>query len=147
MFKHILIPTDGSATADKAVQAGIEFAHDTKARVTAFIAMPIYPTPTRSQLVSGTYENINDYEKRVLADGAKRLATAVKSGEAAGVQVECDVAMSDDPYAAIIESAQRNECDLIFMASHGRRGFQELLHGSQTHEVLTRSKIPTLVFR
>jgi nucleotide-binding universal stress UspA family protein len=147
MFKHILIPTDGSKTADKAVQAGIEFARDSNAKVTALVAMPTYPTPSRNQLISGKYEPIEKYEQRTLAQGAKVLERVEKIGKAAGVKVNADVVLSDTPYDAIIKSAKKNGCDLIFMASHGRTGLQELLHGSQTHEVLTKSTIPTLVYR
>ena len=147
MFKHILIPTDGSSTAEKAVKAGIEFARDAKASVTAFIAVPTYPVPSRAQLASGKFEKIEKYEEKARAKGEKLLNRIAQCGREAGVEVECDVAISDDPYVAIIEAAKRNDCDLIFMASHGRSGFQELLHGSQTHDVLTHSKIPTLVYR
>ena len=147
MFKHILVPTDGSPTAEKAVQAAIDFARDVKASVTAFTAMPTFPLPPRSELISGKFEHIEKYEERMLAKGAALLEVVAKSAREAGVTVNCDVKLSDEPYAAIIESATRNGCDLIFMASHGRSGLQELLHGSQTHEVLTHSKIPTLVYR
>lgn len=147
MFKHVLIPTDGSKTAEKAVQAGIEFARDAKARVTAFTAMPTFPMPTRNQLISGKYDNIEEYEARTRAKGEKLLERIVKMGRDAGVSVESEVALSDEPHAAIVSTAKRKGCDLIFIASHGRSGFQELLHGSQTHEILTKSKIPTLVYR
>mgnify|MGYP003349339674 CR=1 FL=1 len=147
MFKHILIPTDGSKLADKAVMAGIEFARDAGAKVTALCAMPTFPMPTRNELISGKYEPIDKYEKRTLAQGAKLLERVEKLGKAAGVEVKVNVVLADKPYEAIINSANRNGCDLIFMASHGRTGLQELLHGSQTHEILTKSKIPTLVYR
>ncbi|MFM9971540.1 MAG: universal stress protein [Burkholderiales bacterium] len=147
MFKHILIPTDGSKTAEKAVQAGIEFARDAKARVTALTAMPTFPMPSRSELMSGKFEHIEKYEARTIAKGEKMLERIAQLGKEAGVEVKCEVKLSDEPYVAIIDTAKRNGCDLIFMASHGRSGFQELLHGSQTHEILTKSKIPTLVYR
>jgi len=147
MYKHLLIPTDGSKLADKAVQAGIEFARDANARVTAFTAMPTFPMPSRAELFSGKFEHIEKYEERTLAKGEKLLERIAQRGRDAGVEVKCDVALSDTPYAAIIDAALRNGCDLIFMASHGRGGIQEWLHGSQTHEVLTHSKIPTLVYR
>ena len=147
MFKHILIPTDGSKFSEKAVQAAIEFARDAKARVTVFTAMPTYPVPSRSQLLSGKFENIAKYEERTIAKAEKMLSKIAESGRYAGVEAKCEVKLSDEPYEAIISAARSNGCDLIFMASHGRTGFQELLHGSQTHEVLSHSKIPTLVYR
>lgn len=147
MFKHVLVPTDGSKTAEKAVEAAIDFAKSTKASITAFTAMPAFPMPSRNQLLSGKFENIAKYEERTIEKGEKMLERIVQMGRDAGVKVKVDVALSDEPHSAIVNAAKRNGCDLIFMASHGRTGLQELLHGSQTHEVLTRSKIPTLVFR
>ncbi len=147
MFKHILIPSDGSKTAEKAVLAGLGFAREVNARVTAVTAMPTYPVPTRNQLLSGKFENIAQYEERIAAKGDKLMERVAQLGQDAGVQVKCEVVLSDEPYEAIIQTAKRNDCDLIFIASHGRRGFDELLHGSQTHEILTKSNIPTLVYR
>ena len=80
MFKHVLIPTDGSKTAEKAVQAGIDFARDSKARITAFTAMPTFPMPSRNQLLSGKYENIDKYEEKAIAKGKKLLEQIVKLG-------------------------------------------------------------------
>jgi len=147
MFKHILIPTDGSKMSDKTVQACIDFAKFSKAAITALVAMPTYPVPSRSQLLSGKFENIAKYEERTLAKGQKILDDIVAGAKKSGVKVNPVVVLSDEPYEAILATAKKSGCDLIFMASHGRRGFDELLHGSQTHEVLTRSKIPTLVYR
>jgi nucleotide-binding universal stress UspA family protein len=146
MYKHILIPTDGSEIADKAVEAGLKFAKWAGARVTAFTAMPEYQIPS-GEIVSRTAESLPEFERRSM-EGAKRLLDAIaQRARQAGVELGTDAALSDRPWQAIIEAARKHGCDLIFIASHGRRGFSALLHGSETREVLTHSTIPTLVYR
>lgn len=147
MYKHILIPTDGSPTADKAVDAGIEFARAAKAKVTLFTAVPEYQPPNESEIMQRNVVSLWDHE-RISRDKAQAiLQPAAERVRAAGI--ECDTAYgeSDQPYRAIIEAAQSHGCDLILMSSHGRQGLAELWHGSETREVLTHSRIPTLVYR
>lgn len=146
MYKHILIPTDGSPTAQKAVDAGFEFAGETNARVTLFTAMPEYEVPTEAEMMSRRAISLEEHEVRSRLKARALLdAAAARAGK--GIQVASDFAYSNRPYEAIIEAAKRNGCDVIFIGSHGRKGLQELWHGSQAHEVLTRSDIPTLVYR
>jgi nucleotide-binding universal stress UspA family protein len=148
MYRHLLIPSDGSEVAEKAVTAGIAFARSIGARVTAFTAVPEYQLPAASDMMSHkrvpSLQQHEDWAKReaqtILADVAERAA-------AAGVPCAGDYALCDRPHEAIIDSAKRNGCDLIFMASHGRSGLSALIHGSETKGVLTGSKIPTLVYR
>ncbi|MCC6473942.1 MAG: universal stress protein [Burkholderiales bacterium] len=147
MFKHILLPTDGSEVAEKAVSAGLDFAKSIGARITGFTALPEYPIPTEGQVMARNVESLADYEKRARTHGEKILASMVSRAQAAGVRIDTDVALSDSPYRAIIAAAQKHGCDLVFMASHGRSGISELLHGSQAHGVLAHSKIPALVYR
>ena len=148
MYRHLLIPSDGSEVAEKAVAAGIDFARSIGARVTAFTAMPEYQLPAASEVMSHKrVPSLQEHE-----DWAKRQAQAIlkaisERAAAAGVPCEGDFALCDRPHEAIIDSAKRNGCDLIFMASHGRSGFSALIHGSETKGVLTGSKIPTLVYR
>ena len=147
MYKHILIPIDGSETAAKALVAGIEFAREAKAKVTLFTALPEYQVPSESDVIRRTVVSLWDHE-RVSRDKAQAiLQPAADQVRAAGV--ECDTAYgeSDHPYQAIVEAAQSHGCDVIFMSSHGRSGLAALWHGSETHEVLTHSSIPTLVYR
>jgi nucleotide-binding universal stress UspA family protein len=146
MYKHILIPTDGSATADKAVDAGFEFARETHAKVTVFTAVPEYQLPTEAEMMARRAVSLDEHERRSQVKARKILDTAAARAPA-GVEVGTDYVQSDRPYSAIIEAAKRNGCDVIFIGSHGRKGLQELLHGSQTHDVLTHSDIPTLVYR
>ncbi len=147
MYKHILIPTDGSTVAEKAVDAAIEFAREAQARVTCFTAMPEYRIPTRGEILSGSMESFDAYERRAHEQAKAILERVAARARAVGVDVDTDMALSDTPYEAIIKAAVRHDCDLIFMASHGRRGVAELVHGSQTRGVLSHSKIPTMVYR
>jgi nucleotide-binding universal stress UspA family protein len=147
MYKHILIPTDGSQVAEKGVDAAIDFAREAHARVTCFTAMPEYRIPTQGEILSGRMESYDAYERRAQEQAQAILERVAARARAAGVDVDTDMVLSDTPYEAIIRAAVRHECDLIFMASHGRRGVAELVHGSQTRGVLSHSKIPTMVYR
>lgn len=146
MYKHILIPTDGSATADKAVEEGLKFAKWAGARVTVFTAMPEYQVPA-GEFVSRDAVSLPEFERRSMEQAQKLFEGIAPRAREAGVELDTDVALSDIPWQAIIRSAEKNGCDLIFIASHGRKGVSALLHGSETREVLTHSRIPTLVYR
>jgi nucleotide-binding universal stress UspA family protein len=147
MYTHILIPTDGSELAEKAVEAGIELARLTRARVTAFIAVPEYQVPSEGEIVSRTAVSFDEHERRSKEKADAVLERIEARARAAGVDCDTDFALSDRPYEAIIEAARKHGCDLIFMASHGRRGLSALVHGSETQGVLTHSSIPTMVYR
>jgi nucleotide-binding universal stress UspA family protein len=147
VYKHILIPTDGSPTAEKAIDAGIDFARRTSARVTLFTAVPEYRAPSEAEVMSRQVVSVWDHERLSRERALAILEPAAGRLRAAGI--ECDTAYgeSNRPHKAIIEAAQSRGCDLILMSSHGRRGFAELWYGSETREVLTHSRIPTLVYR
>jgi nucleotide-binding universal stress UspA family protein len=147
MYKHILIPTDGSETADKAVAAGLAFARDAKARVTWLTAVPEYQLPTEADVVSKRFVSPQEHEQQSEQKANAILGELKARAQAMGVECDADYAQSDRPYEAIIKAAQKHGCDLIFMASHGRRGIPALIHGSETRDVLTHSDIPTLVYR
>lgn len=147
MYKHILIPTDGTDTAEKAVKAGLSFAKWAKAKVTVFTAMPEYQMPTSGEIAARKVMPIAEYERRSMAEAKKRLDKVARRAKAAGVKVDTAASISDRPADAIIAAAEKGRCDLIFIGSHGRRGLKAVLLGSQTHEVLSRSSIPTLVYR
>ena len=147
MYKHILIPTDGSETAEKAIAAGIEFAREQKARVTWFTAVPEYQLPSEAELMTKHAVSVEDHNRKSRQEAERILAGPSHRANQAGVPFETDFAMSDHPYEAIIAAAKKHGCDLIFMASHGRKGISAFLHGSETKGVLTHSTIPTLVYR
>ncbi len=147
MFTRILIPTDGSELSRSAVNAGIEFAKQINAKVVGFYATETYPI-----MVYGEYipvEPISPEEFRRLEEArAKTLLGYIESAaKNAGVQCTTECMESSQPYEGIIKVAQSQKCDLIFMASHGRRGLSALVLGSETNKVLTHSKVPVLVYR
>ena len=122
MYKHILIPTDGSTTAEKAVKAGLNFAKWAKARVTVFTAMPEYQLPTTADVAAHRVMPIAEFERRSMAEAKKRLDKVARRAKAAGVKVDTAASLSDRPGEAIIAAAEKNSCDLIFIGSHGRKG-------------------------
>ena len=147
MYRHLLIPSDGSPVAEKAVEAGIELARNLGARVTAFTAVPEYRAPSESELMSHHAVSLSDYEEQARRNAERVLEPITRRARAAGLECDADYALCDRPYEAIVRAAQDHGCDLIFMSSHGRRGISALLHGSQAQGVLTSSKIPTLIYR
>lgn len=147
MYKHILIPTDGSETAAKAIEAGIEFARNANARVTLFTAVPEYRPPGEGEIMSRHVVSLEEHERLSREKAEKTLAAGVERARAAEVVCDTDFAQSDRPYEAIVAAAARNGCDAIFMSSHGRTGLARLWHGSQTADVITHSRIPTMVYR
>ena len=148
MFKHILLPTDGSKLSDRAVQRGIAFAKEVDARITVVHVVPEFQMIVEEGFVSPmTPELKKRFEREALAHAGKLLAKVEKAAKAGGVKCETVAVVSDLPYQQIIETARRKKCDLIMMASHGRRGLSGLLLGSETAKVLTHSKIPVLVVR
>ena len=147
MYKHILIPTDGTPTAEKAVAAGLKFAKWSKAKVTVFTAMPEFRIPTSSEIAARKVMPIDEFERRSMAEAKKLLDKVARRAKAAGVRIDTAASLSDRPAEAIVAAAETGGCDLIFIGSHGRKGIAALLLGSQTHEVLKRSTIPTMVYR
>jgi len=148
MYKHILASTDGSRLSDKAVNAAIALARELGARLTVFHAMeeyPIMPYPDYADVIdSFTPEDWKtNQQKRADRILNKMQAAAAKAG------IACTKKSSSalHPYEAILQTAKKARCDLIVMASHGRRGIKGLVLGSETHKVLTHGKVPVLVVR
>jgi len=147
MYKHILLPTDGSTLSLKAVKQGLRFAKSIGAAVTAVYSSPGVPIEF-FEYGAAVPESVLQAEERRIRQLAERyLAAVAKLAKAAEVRCDCVVVEQRVPYQAIIETAKKRRCDLIFMASHGRRGIKGLLLGSETTKVLTHSKIPVLVCR
>ena len=147
MFKHILVPTDGSELSKATAQRAISFAREAGAKVTVFFAKPEYPI---AYFGEGALIDPTTPEKFAeLADqqAAEYLGEVARQCADVGVECATIAATSDVPYEAIIEAAEKSGCDLIFMASHGRRGISGFLLGSETNKVLTHSKVPVLVYR
>lgn|SRR5687768_13386774 len=146
MYKHILIPTDGSPLAREAVQAGVKLAAKLGAKVTGFYAAPP-ATPLEFKGLLPDYDEPVDRARAIEKAANQHLAVIEKAAKAAGVRCKIEHVTNDYAADAIIAAAKRNKCDLIFMASHGRGGFKASLLGSQTHKVLAQSKVPVLVHR
>lgn len=147
MFKHLLVPTDGSELSQETARRAVSFAKETGARVTAVYAKPEYPVTYYGE---GALIDPTTPEKFAeLAEQQASQTLGFVETLCLDAGVECDkLSLTNDvPYEAIIAAATQSGCDLIFMASHGRRGFSGLLLGSETNKVLTHSKIPVLVFR
>jgi nucleotide-binding universal stress UspA family protein len=147
MYKHILIPTDGSEIAEKAVVAGIEFAREAGAKVTLFTAVPEYEPPSEGQIMARRVVSMADHVRESAKMAKGILAHAAHQAGLAELQFETDYVQNNHPWQAIVDAAARHGCDAIFMGSHGRKGLAAVVHGSQTREVLTHSKIPTMVYR
>ena len=147
MFKHILVPTDGSALSDSTVARAVSFAKETGARITFFYSQPDFPMPIYGEGALIDPTTPEQFAKSAASEAEAILSKARGAAEASGVACDSDTAVNEVPYEAIIDASDRHGCDLIFMASHGRRGIAGLLLGSETQKVLTHSKTPVLVYR
>jgi nucleotide-binding universal stress UspA family protein len=147
MYKHILIPIDGSEVADKAVAAGLEYAAEAHAKVTLFTAVPEYRPPSEGEVMARRVVPIAQYERESEEKAKDVLGAASRKASAAKLEFDTDFALSNQPWQAIIEAAKRHGCDAIFMGSHGRKALSRLVHGSQALDVLSHCDIPTLVVR
>src|SRR5271165_3556679 len=145
MFKHILIPTDGSDLSRKAMLYGVQLAKECGARVTALTLAEPYRVASMDAVLVSVGEDEYEEQSRRASDLA--LEQVKIAAEAAGVPCDTIREVHDQPYRAIIDAAYAKDCDLIVMASHGRRGMSALLLGSETVKVLTHSTIPVLVYR
>ena len=144
MFTRILVPTDGSDLSNKAIAAAIDLAKTLKATVVGMTTLEPY---SYSNLSEYRPETLDDYESLMDQFGAERLGRIADAAAQAGVPVETVSVKSFSPYEAIIDTAKAKGCDLIIMASHGRRGLNAVLLGSETQKVLTHTSIPVMVYR
>jgi len=147
MFKRILIPTDGSAVAAKAIKAGVALAKEMGATVTGYYAIEPAPTHIYGEGYLADRKLVDELERRSREVAQKSVEDIVVAAKAAGVQCETVIGKAVLPHKGIIEAAEKGKCDAIFMASNGHRGLTGLLLGSVTQKVLTHSKTPVLVFR
>ncbi len=146
MFKHILIPTDGSDLSQRAIRMGVELAKFHGAKVTGVHALPDYHLMIAYE---GAFDPVTEerIEKEARARAESYLEFIAHTAANAGVACDCVCETSDHPYEAILKTATAKGCDLILMHSHGRRGLAAVLLGSETRKVLTYSKIPVMVVR
>jgi nucleotide-binding universal stress UspA family protein len=145
MYTNILIPTDGSELAEKAVHHGIALAKRIGAKVIVLTVLPPFHTfTTDTQMIEDTPAQ---YKVRMQRHAEKTLGAVARAAQAAGVACETVQVENEHPYQAIIDTAESKGCDLIVMASHGRHGMSAIVLGSETVKVLTHCKIPVLVHR
>ncbi|TWG79670.1 nucleotide-binding universal stress UspA family protein [Cupriavidus gilardii J11] len=144
MFKHILLPTDGSELSKKAINGGLELAKAIGARATAYVCLEEYPYTPFSEIV---VEAPQAFKDRIENQAKLYLREVETAANALGVPIDTDMTTFAVPYLGIIDAAERHGCDVIFMASHGRRGLTGLLLGSETQKVLTHTDIPVIVYR
>jgi len=144
MFKCILVPTDGSDITAKAVTTAIGLARSVGAQLQTIGVKEPFPYSAISEMQPTPPQEFFDAQERI---AAARVKAVVDLCQQAGVPCQSQTVQALHPWEAIIEHAQRTGCDLIVMASHGRRGVSALLLGSETQKVLTHSKVPVLVVR
>jgi nucleotide-binding universal stress UspA family protein len=147
MFKHILIPTDGSPVAAKAVKAGIALAQQTGARITGFYSMDPVPTHLYGEGYVARRQIVAEFEKRNRAFARKQVAKLAREAHKAGVKFDSLVETARTPYEGIVAATKKADCDLVLMASNGRRGVARIALGSVTDKVIQLSKVPVLVYR
>lgn len=144
MFKHILIPTDGTLLSNKAILHGVALAKSLGASVTVLHVLEPLMVGRRPLAVEGLEA---EYQHLIELRARDAFAPALKAGREAGVNVGTVQLAGEHPYEAIIQTARDKGCDLVFMASHGRSGIEGLLVGSETSKVLTHCKLPVIVHR
>jgi nucleotide-binding universal stress UspA family protein len=145
MYKRILLPTDGSAASARAVDAGVAFAKELGAEVIGLTVTPEFHTFTYQREMLADTPEVFAQNSRLRAQHLLQSAAGV--ADDAGVGFRGLHAVSDNPYDAILSTADAQQCDLIVMASHGQRGIKGLLLGSETQKVLVHGRIPVLVYR
>ncbi|WP_449041720.1 universal stress protein [Paracoccus sp. (in: a-proteobacteria)] len=148
MYKHILIATDGSELALKGLRQGLGLARISGAKVTALTVIePLRPQVLAAAQRAGIEDPVGRYDQQIDEMLKERLASIQAEATEQGVTVEPIHEVDDSPAEAILRTANLQGCDLIVMSSHGRRGLQKLLLGSQTSEVLVKTTVPVLVVR
>ncbi len=144
MYKHILVPTDGSEITAKAVQTAIELAKATGADLSTISVKEPFPYSAISEMQPVPPQEFYDAQERIAAERVKAVVDAAK---AAGLSCQGFTVEALHPWEAILDQARQQGSDLIVMASHGRRGVAALLIGSETSRVLTHSPLPVLVVK
>ncbi len=144
MYKRILVPTDGSDITSKAVASAVGLARALGAEIETISVKEPFPYSTMSEIQPTAPQEYFDAQEQI---AQRRVNKVVDVCRAAGLQCAAHTLEAAHPWEAIIQHATRNGCDLIIMASHGRRGMRALLLGSETQRVLVHSTVPVLVVR
>jgi len=144
MFKRILVPTDGSDITQKSVQTAVQLAKSVGAEIHTLCVKEPFPYGAISEMQPTPPQEFFDAQERI---ALQRVSAVREACAAADIECEAHTVEALHPWEAIIEHAQRMECDLLVMASHGRRGVSALLLGSETQKVLTHCTLPVLIVR
>jgi nucleotide-binding universal stress UspA family protein len=147
MYSKILIPTDGSAVSLAAAVKGVQFAQTLGAAVIGLYAPPGYQYPVYMEGMPDVYPTPAEYKAMMLAESRAYLAHIQDAAHAAGVTFEGISVFDNSAAQAIIKTAKRKQCDLIFIGSHGRGGISKLFLGSVAAKVISACTIPVLVHR
>jgi nucleotide-binding universal stress UspA family protein len=147
MYKKLLVATDGSPLSKKAVRSAIELARTVGAELVALYVVPRYPVSYFEGGVTISTQDVTRIEKQWAEKGEAIVDAVRDAAQAEGVKARAVVSRSDLVAEAILSAAKKYKCDLVVMASHGRRGLKRILLGSETQHVLTHSSVPVLVLR
>ncbi|MBC7601849.1 MAG: universal stress protein [Ramlibacter sp.] len=147
MYQKVLVTTDGSTLSKKAVRSAIEFAAATGAELVALHVVPRYPVSYFEGSIAMSPDELARTEKAWSDKGQALVDAVVRSAHTAGVSAKGVIMTSDLVAESIVSAAKKHKCDLVMMASHGRKGIKRLLLGSETQHVLTHSTVPVLVLR
>jgi nucleotide-binding universal stress UspA family protein len=147
MYKKILVPTDGSALSKKAIKSAVELASSLGAELVALNVVPRYPTSYFDGGMDVPMGEVARAEKQWAEHGQALADDVGRAAEKAGVKAKAVTVRSDLVAEAILAAVRKNKCDLVVMASHGRKGLKRMLLGSETQHVLTHGNIPVLVLR
>lgn len=147
MYKKILITTDGSAVSNMTACAGVAFAEQMHADILALYVAPEYQYPVYIEIIPPSYPSEEEYRAAMSKAGAEHLQAILDAAARRGLACSGMTAFADSAALKIVEVAREQACDLIFMGSHGRSGWGQLLLGSVTNKVLSHSKLPVLVHR
>ena len=147
MYKKILITTDGSTVSQHTACAGVKFAEQMGAEVLVLFVAPAYQYPVYVEIIPPTYPSEEEYLAQMRRIGADHMGSIVRAAQQAGLQVSAVTAFADSAAQKIVDTAEEQQCDLIFMGSHGRSGWGQLLLGSVTNKVLSHTLKPVLVHR
>jgi nucleotide-binding universal stress UspA family protein len=148
MYSHILVPTDGSELSINAARQAIDLAKLCKARLTAIMVSPSYRQLQQDGFIVPTSSTIRERWEEQMRERAQKVLDGISANAGqSGVQCDSVHVFGDAPYEAIIETANKNGCDMIAMGSHGHGGMKQLFLGSETTRVLSHTKIPVMVYR
>jgi nucleotide-binding universal stress UspA family protein len=147
MYRKILITTDGSAVSKHTACAGVKFAQQMGAEVLALFVAPEYQYPVYVEIIPPSYPSEDEYVEQMKRMGNEHLSSILRAAQEAGLKHTGITAFSDSTALKIVDIADQQQCDLIFMGSHGRSGWGQLLLGSVTNKVLSHTQKPVLVHR